>query len=113
MLEASSAPACDCCEGGMDPCCLDQAFSSPSSSKCGVAANGTVGIRYGFSFGGSEISRFVNNYSPVYDRPFEPVTLTSERYVDKHLCEVLREDRVGMIKFHCTTDRKGKALLRH
>lgn len=112
MLEDEAVCNCECYDDRLASCCIGHGVSSPSPDTCSGTSKGVEGVRYGFSFGGSEISRFVNNYSPVYDKPFEPVTLTSERYLDRHLCEVLGEDRLGMLKFHRTTDKKGKALLR-
>lgn len=60
---------------------------------------------------GTMQARFVNQYSPMHDTPFESVKLTSDRYVDQELSEVLLEDRRLSAKHHRTSDKKFKEFL--
>lgn len=101
---------CECGDGLSVPCCMAQDIGSTSPTVSRAASHKSQGSENGFFLYGSQISRFVNNYSPVYDVPPKAVTLTSERYLDQHLSKVLEEDRLGMLKHHRTTDKKKKRI---
>lgn len=65
----------------------------------------------GTALSGTMQARFVNQYSPMHDTPFESVKLTSDRYLDEDLNEVLLEDRRMSAKHHRTSDKKFKEFL--
>ncbi|KAL7698513.1 hypothetical protein N2W54_001012 [Lotmaria passim] len=57
---------------------------------------------------GTRLARFVNNYSPMYDKPFEHFAANSNVYLDDKLSEKLTDDRCQNVQHHRVTDKALK-----
>lgn len=85
-------------------CSVDGAGSRPLKNTETVLSLGGHSV----AMSGTVLTRFLNNYSVLHDVPFESVKLTSDRYLDENLNELLLEDRRLSAKHHRTTDKKSK-----
>ncbi|ORC88207.1 uncharacterized protein TM35_000182640 [Trypanosoma theileri] len=56
-------------------------------------------------------ARFVNEYDPLYDKPYTRYELNTGRYLDEELCRVLEDDRRSQTKHHLQTNKTDKAYM--
>ncbi|RNF15297.1 uncharacterized protein Tco025E_05567 [Trypanosoma conorhini] len=56
-------------------------------------------------------ARFINQYDPMYDRPYTHYELNTNRYLDEELCRLLEEDRRNNTQHHLQTDKIEKAFM--
>ncbi|KPA75041.1 hypothetical protein ABB37_08729 [Leptomonas pyrrhocoris] len=57
---------------------------------------------------GTRLSRFVNNYSPMHDKPWGHLELNSGVYLDDELSEKLADDRRRNVQHHLVADKAFK-----
>ncbi|EAN98426.1 hypothetical protein C3747_204g139c [Trypanosoma cruzi] len=74
-------------------------------------------IKEGYSVTGAVQARFINNYDPMYDKPYTHYELNTGRYLNEELSQLLEDDRRKNTKHHLQTDKIEKfymlALLAH
>lgn len=53
---------------------------------------------------GTTQARFLGQYNPLYDKPYEKPSLNSGIYIDRELAELLEADRNGNTQHHKRKD---------
>ncbi|RNF03024.1 hypothetical protein TraAM80_06025 [Trypanosoma rangeli] len=56
-------------------------------------------------------ARFVNQYNPMFDKPYSHHGLNANRYLNEELCRLLEDDCRNNIQHHLQTDKIEKAYM--
>ncbi|KAG8345172.1 hypothetical protein ERJ75_001013000 [Trypanosoma vivax] len=57
------------------------------------------------------LARFINQYNPIYDCPYERRHLNIDRKLNEELCDLLVDDRRANIRHHLQTDKVQKSYM--
>lgn len=63
------------------------------------------------SYNDTRFARFINQYSPIYDKPFTHYSLNENYVLCPHLCKTLLDDQKHNREHHLKTDKAFKTYL--